>query len=50
MLNESEVCICDLGFYGINCFGICLGGSGWVCNNYGICDVVIGKCLCEFNW
>lgn len=34
----------------MNCLGICLGGKGNVCNNYGVCDVVIGKCFCEFNW
>lgn len=50
VLNISEVCECDFGFYGVNCLGICFGGKGCVCNNYGICDVVIGKCFCEFNW
>lgn len=50
VLNISEVCECDFGFYGENCLGICFGGKGCVCNNYGICDVVIGKCFCEFNW
>ena len=48
--NEGEVCICDPGFYGINCSGICPGGSGRVCNNHGICDVITGKCSCELNW
>lgn len=48
--NESEVCVCDPGFYGTNCSGICPGGKGRACNIHGICDVVTGKCSCELNW
>ena len=48
--NESEVCVCDPGFYGTNCSGICPGGKGNACNNHGVCDVVTGKCSCELNW
>ena len=48
--NNSHVCVCDPGFYGENCSGICPGGKGRACNNHGVCDVVTGKCLCELNW
>lgn len=48
--NNSDVCVCDPGFYGENCSGICPGGKGRACNNHGICDAVTGKCLCELNW
>ena len=48
--NESEVCVCDPGFYGTNCSGVCPGGKGKACNNHGICDVLTGKCSCELTW
>ena len=48
--NDSAVCVCDPGFYGANCSGICPGGRGRACNNHGICDVLTGKCFCELNW
>ena len=49
-LNESDVCVCDTGFYGTNCSGICPGGKGRPCYNHGVCDAMTGKCLCQLNW
>ena len=43
-------CVCDHGYYGKNCSGICPGGGKNACYKNGICDIISGECLCDLNW
>lgn len=47
---DPDVCVCNQGYFGVNCSGICYGGSGNTCNKHGICNNKTGECECELNW
>ena len=48
--QNIDVCVCDSGYYGMNCSGICPGGAQNTCNKHGLCNLKTGKCHCEINW
>lgn len=48
--DDPEVCICNQGYFGTNCSGVCYGGSVNTCNQHGTCDNQTGECNCELNW
>ena len=48
--TSKNSCVCDSGYYGINCSEICPGGAQNSCHGNGECDVITGKCTCALNW
>lgn len=48
--NNLDICVCNKGYFGTNCSGICYGGPANTCNQHGSCDNITGECACEINW
>ena len=48
-INSSN-CICDAGYWGLNCSAVCPGGALNPCSNHGKCEQATGKCICFVNW
>ena len=46
----TDHCICEFGYFGFSCEGVCPGGPNNPCNGHGYCDPASGHCLCEFGW
>lgn len=47
---ESEICVCNTGYWGKNCSFVCPEGALNPCNRRGVCSPVTGRCSCEYNW
>ena len=47
--NKSQ-CVCDAGFWGMNCTEECPGGAANPCSRNGACDKRTGICECKANW
>ncbi|XP_072025320.1 uncharacterized protein [Amphiura filiformis] len=47
---ETEICTCDLGYWGGTCAEICPGGIEEPCNNHGVCIQETGYCKCDLTW
>lgn len=40
-------CVCQLGYYGAECAGVCPGGATSPCSGHGNCDPTAGTCNCN---
>ena len=48
--TSAAQCVCDAGFYGSDCSGVCAVDEGGVwCTGHGRCDGAAG-CVCAANW
>jgi hypothetical protein len=47
---KNDLCLCEEGFYGVDCDKECPGGHSAPCNGHGSCDSLSGACSCEFKW
>lgn len=45
-----EICVCYYGYWGLECLNICFGGVVNLCNNNGMCNVIMGECECNVNY
>lgn len=50
MKNGSLVCVCEHGYWGATCDGLCPGGIWNVCSKNGICNTLNGTCTCDPRW
>ena len=47
--SSASECVCEDGYWGMNCTNVCPGGAGNPCNGFGTCDRN-GSCNCPVNW
>lgn len=48
--QDLEMCVCDCGYWGLDCVNLCFGGVVILCNNNGVCNSIIGECECKVNY
>ena len=48
--NGTLLCVCEPGYWGRACDGLCPGGLWNTCSNHGSCDPINGTCSCDPRW
>jgi fibulin 1/2 len=47
--STTMICVCNTGYFGLGCEGICPGGVTTPCSGNGTCDALSGHCQCDFG-
>lgn len=47
---DNGNCVCESGYFGVQCDAECPGGHHSPCSGHGVCDTATGKCNCTYEW